>query len=163
LNKHAPVVRQGLKVIAKIIQNLANNIFFGKEPHMMPLNKFLESNITNVTRYLSELHVSLHPLRSDVLDVTSFRSMAVFRMISMTTGLGRRPTNVFHRFFQKHADRIGKELLSHSSGIDVNCSTVTGKQIWDNLCALLVDLGPPLEVPRLSILDSSSRIHVEIC
>jgi len=48
---------------------------------------------------------------------------------------------VLHRFFQKHADRIGKELLSHSS----------------NFCALLVDLGPPLEVPRLSTLDSSSH------
>jgi neurofibromin 1 len=64
---------------------------------------------------------------------------------------------VLHRFFQKHADRIGKELLSHSSGIDVNSSTVTGKQIWDNFCALLVDLGPPLEVPQLSNLDSSSH------
>ena len=64
---------------------------------------------------------------------------------------------MLHRFFQKHADRIGKELLSHSSGIDVGGSTVTGKQIWDNFCALLVDLGPPLEVPRLSTLDSYSH------
>lgn len=51
------VFRRGLMVIAKIIQNLANNIFFGKEQHMMTLNKFLENNITNVTRFLSELHV----------------------------------------------------------------------------------------------------------
>ena len=48
-------------------------------------------------------------------------------------------------------------MLSHSSGIDVSGSTVTGKQIWDNFCALLVDLGPPLEVPRLSSLDASSH------
>ena len=52
------VLRRGLMVIAKIIQNLANNVFFGKEAHMTILNKFLEGNIANVTRFLSELHVS---------------------------------------------------------------------------------------------------------
>ena len=51
------VLRRGLMVIAKIIQNLANNIFFGKEAHMTILNKFLESNIANITRFLSEMHV----------------------------------------------------------------------------------------------------------
>ena len=44
--------------IAKIMQNLANNIFFGKEAHMVTLNQFLEANIVNVTRYLSEINVS---------------------------------------------------------------------------------------------------------
>src|SRR5882757_317567 len=51
------VLRRGLMVIAKIIQNLANNIFFGKEAHMTVLNKFLEDNIANITRFLSEMHV----------------------------------------------------------------------------------------------------------
>jgi hypothetical protein len=50
------VLRRGLMVIAKIIQNLANN-HFAKEVYMMILNKFLESNIANMTRFLSELHV----------------------------------------------------------------------------------------------------------
>lgn len=43
--------------IAKIMQNLANNIFFGKEAHMVPLNDFLSKNIVNVTRFLSEINV----------------------------------------------------------------------------------------------------------
>ena len=51
------VLRRGLMVIAKIIQNLANNIFFGKEAHMTILNKFLESNIADITRFLSDMHV----------------------------------------------------------------------------------------------------------
>ena len=51
-------LRRGLKVIAKIIQTLANNIFFGKGSHMMIFNKFLEDNAANVTRFLSEMHVS---------------------------------------------------------------------------------------------------------
>jgi len=29
-------------------------------------------------------------------------------------------------------------------------SAINGKRAWDGLCALLVDLGAPLEVPRLS-------------
>ena len=53
-----PIIRRGLMVIAKIIQNLANNIFFGKEAHMVVLNDFLMANIINVTRFLNELKVS---------------------------------------------------------------------------------------------------------
>lgn len=53
------VVRRGLMVIAKVIQNLANNTFFGKEAYMMIFNQFLEDNIANVTRFLSEMHVSI--------------------------------------------------------------------------------------------------------
>lgn len=60
---------------------------------------------------------------------------------------------ILHRFFHKHADRIGKELLS--SILNSNGSAISGKQTWDNFCALLVDLGPPLEAPKLSNLDSS--------
>lgn len=56
---------------------------------------------------------------------------------------------VLHRFFHKHADKIGKELLSFSRpSVEGESSAVTGKRAWDSLCALLVDLGPPLEAPR---------------
>lgn len=56
--ENASVIRRGLMVIAKIIQNLANNMFFGKEAHMVVLNEFLECKIINVTRFLSEVNVS---------------------------------------------------------------------------------------------------------
>lgn len=48
----------GLKLVAKIIQNLANNILFGKEAHMQSLNLFLEKKISNITTFLSALAVS---------------------------------------------------------------------------------------------------------
>ena len=51
------VLSRALMTIAKIIQNLANNAFFVKEAHMTIMNKFLESNIANITRFLSEMHV----------------------------------------------------------------------------------------------------------
>ena len=52
-------------VIAKIIQNLANNILFGKEAHMVILNDFLKENIVTVTKFLTEINV-----KSDLLPST---------------------------------------------------------------------------------------------
>lgn len=60
------VIRRGLMLVAKIIQNLANNIFFGKEAHMIILNDFLSENIFNVTKFLSELNVSFRAFLSAV-------------------------------------------------------------------------------------------------
>lgn len=52
-------MRRGLLLIAKIIQNLANNVLFGaKEPYMFPLNPFLVQNIQLVTEFLREISVS---------------------------------------------------------------------------------------------------------
>jgi neurofibromin 1 len=52
-------MRRGLLLIAKVIQNLANNVLFGaKEPYMFPLNGFLAQNIYKVTTFLREISVS---------------------------------------------------------------------------------------------------------
>lgn len=50
-------LRPGLLIITKIVQNLANNVLFGKEQYMMILNDFLEANILAVTQFLSEVVV----------------------------------------------------------------------------------------------------------
>lgn len=50
-------IRRGLLVIAKIIQNLANNVRFGKEAHMVCFNDFLEVNIVRVMRFLTDVNV----------------------------------------------------------------------------------------------------------
>jgi neurofibromin 1 len=56
-------MRRGLLLIAKIVQNLANNVLFGaKEPWMFPLNDFLTQNIYRVTTFLREISVRpAHP------------------------------------------------------------------------------------------------------
>ncbi|PKS06874.1 hypothetical protein jhhlp_006950 [Lomentospora prolificans] len=49
-------MRRGLLLIAKVIQNLANNVLFGaKEPYMFSLNDFLTQNIYKVTTFLREI------------------------------------------------------------------------------------------------------------
>lgn len=53
-------MRRGLLLIAKVIQNLANNVLFGaKEPYMYPLIDFLTQNIYLVTTFLREISVRL--------------------------------------------------------------------------------------------------------
>ncbi|KAG5648701.1 hypothetical protein DXG03_000048 [Asterophora parasitica] len=142
------VLRRGLMVITKIIQNLANNIFFGKEAHMVVLNPFLKANITNVTRFLSELSKSAPSATPDDSDQW------------LGTTSDDTDIIVLHRFFDKHADKIGKELLSLSKpSTDGDASVLSGKRAWDGLCALLVDLGPPLEIPRPSHL--THHVHPE--
>ena len=72
-------------------------------------------------------------------------------------------TIVLHRFFEKHADKIGKELLSSSKAAaekstpESEVQAANGKRAWDALCAALVELGQPLESPKMSTL--SSREH----
>jgi neurofibromin 1 len=67
-------------------------------------------------------------------------------------------TIVLHRFFSKHADKVGKELLSFMKpSAEGDPSAINGKRSWDALCSALVDLGQPIEVPRLSVLSSSEH------
>ncbi|KAF9067659.1 hypothetical protein BDP27DRAFT_1225535 [Rhodocollybia butyracea] len=140
LDPPGDALRRGLKLIAKIIQNLANNIFFGKEAHMMVLNDFLKDHIAHVTRYLSELN-RYTPGEDDEEEW-------------LGTASDDTDIIVLHRFFDKHADKIGKELLSISKPAgDGDSSAINGKRAWDGLCTLLVDLGPPMEVARASVLD----------
>lgn len=54
-------MRRGLLLIAKVVQNLANNVLFGaKESYMYPLNDFLTQNIFRVTTFLREISVCFY-------------------------------------------------------------------------------------------------------
>ncbi|KAG2156346.1 hypothetical protein DEU56DRAFT_231415 [Suillus clintonianus] len=142
------VIRRGLMVIAKVMQNLANNIFFAKEAHMLCLNDFLGANIASITRYLSE--------------VNKFSSTAVDEGSTEWLGTTADDTDtiVLHRFLDKHADKIGKELLSYpklnASG-EEDASTANAKRAWDHLCTLLVELQEAPDVPHFSQLPRSEH------
>ncbi|KAF8559154.1 hypothetical protein OG21DRAFT_1570167 [Imleria badia] len=140
------VIRRGLMIIAKVMQNLANNIFFAKEAHMVCLNEFLKANITNVTRFLSE--------------VNKYSATAADEDGGEWLGTTADDTDtiVLHRFLDKHADKIGKELLSYVKPNNEDDSVTMGaRRAWDQLCNLLVELQEAPEVPRLSLLQSSEH------
>ena len=59
LPEDSTAIRRGLLVITKIIQNLANNVRFGKEAHMVCFNGFLSENIVRVMKVLQEVNVRM--------------------------------------------------------------------------------------------------------
>ncbi|KAI0089247.1 hypothetical protein BDY19DRAFT_1089227 [Irpex rosettiformis] len=140
-----PVIRRGLMNIAKIVQNLANNIFFGKEVHMTPLNDFLSANIVNITRYLSEVNKYTPPDdgQEEWLD-TAYDDTDII---------------VLHRFFDKHADKVGKELLSSSQPEeeDVDDASGAGKRLWNSICNALVDTTQASVIPIMSTASSAEQ------
>ena len=74
------VLRQGLKIIAKIIQTLANNVLFGREAHMSILNPFLQTKIMEVFKFLSELSVRVELLWPHDFLIALFRDTAHLQM-----------------------------------------------------------------------------------
>ncbi|KAG8833280.1 Ras GTPase activating protein ira2 [Serendipita sp. 399] len=129
-----PSVKRGLLFITKIVQNLANNVLFGKEQFMVVLNPFLEDNILSVTHFLSEV-VTLPEY--DHEEPEEWHG----------TSYDEADSIVLHRFFHRSADKVGKELLSFARLSTDEGGNQTGKQTWDNLCSTLVEMGQPITIP----------------
>ncbi|CAE6451306.1 unnamed protein product [Rhizoctonia solani] len=132
-------IKRGLMLITKIIQNLANNVLFGKEPYLIPLNNLLEANIVPLARFLNEvIHYQPPPEEEELEEWLGMTHDEVDQM-------------VLHRYFSDHVDKIGKDLLIASRpGSSQANDTVAGKRQWDKLVNVLVELGQPAEVPILS-------------
>jgi hypothetical protein len=65
---------------------------------------------------------------------------------------------ILHRFFDANTDKVGKDLLSvsvasHSQDPHPN---VSGKPTWEALCATLVEMGEPMQIPK-ELLRSNQR------
>ncbi|KAF5334397.1 hypothetical protein D9611_013526 [Ephemerocybe angulata] len=135
-------LRRGLMNVGRTVQSLANHIFFGKELPPSADNEYLEHNATALINFLEMLQEPAATAED-------------------WTGHGVPDDTdviVLHRFFDKHADKIGKELLSLSKpSSEGDITAINGKRAWDGLCALLVDLGTPSEVPRPSALTSDKH------
>ncbi|KAI6503358.1 hypothetical protein MCOR13_005128 [Pyricularia oryzae] len=128
-------MRRGLLLIAKIIQNLANNVLFGaKEPYMFPLNDFLTQNIYKVTTFLREISVAPeHMEPSPPSESFDFGSCVAL-----------------HRFLYDHWDHVRQRLVSRerrdfavrSPAVDSSMSRVRSP-VLEPLRALITNLGPP--------------------
>jgi hypothetical protein len=155
-------MRRGLMIIAKIIQNLANNIFFGKEAYMVVLNEYLREHIVTVTRYLSELNVG------DTLDTNVHSTQRYPQKYIppgredveeewLGTSFDESDVLVLHRFFDSHIDKIGKEILSVDKAQDVNGTASAGATLWNDLCEALVELTQPGDVPKAPTVASNEH------
>ncbi|CAJ2511131.1 Uu.00g067560.m01.CDS01 [Anthostomella pinea] len=125
-------MRRGLLLIAKIIQNLANNVLFGaKEPYMYPLNDFLTQNIYRVTTFLREISVAPDTIEPPALEVEAFDFGSCVAL---------------HRFLYDHWDHVRQRLLSQERREHVRSPNelVRGRTpVFEPLRALITNLGPP--------------------
>ncbi|EWC46134.1 hypothetical protein DRE_04708 [Drechslerella stenobrocha 248] len=89
-------IRRGLLLIAKVVQNLANNVLFGaKEPYMIPLNDFLTANIYRVTQFLRDISNPIAiPDQAAAVEVFDFGSCIAL-----------------HRFMYDHWEVVRQRLL----------------------------------------------------
>ncbi|KAK6527837.1 Ras GTPase activating protein ira2 [Orbilia ellipsospora] len=89
-------MRRGLLLIAKVVQNLANNVLFGaKEPYMIPLNDFLTANIYRVTSFLRDISSPIPiPDQAAAVEVFDFGSCIAL-----------------HRFMYDHWEVVRQKLL----------------------------------------------------
>ncbi|KAK7731831.1 Ras GTPase activating protein ira2, partial [Cytospora paraplurivora] len=124
-------MRRGLLLIAKVVQNLANNVLFGaKEPYMFPLNDFLTQNIYRVTTFLREISVA--PEKTD-----SPNTNESFDFGSCVA---------LHRFLYDHWDQVRQRLASQERRDFVRSPAEIARArspILEPLRNLISHLGPP--------------------
>lgn len=158
-------IRRGLMLITKIIQNLANNVLFGKEPYLIPLNNLLEANIVPLARFLNDSIVSNMSVHTIGVLIASWLTQHYTPLPDeevveewLGTSYDEVDQAVLHRYFSDHVDKIGKDLLTTGKPASSQATdTIAGKRQWDMLVNVLVELGQPVEVPVLS--RNSSEDH----
>ncbi|KAF6835868.1 GTPase-activator protein for Ras-like GTPase [Colletotrichum musicola] len=124
-------MRRGLLLIAKVIQNLANNVLFGaKEPYMFPLNDFLTQNIYKVTTFLREISVAPEKLETP----PSIESFDFGSCVAL------------HRFLYDHWDHMRQRLVTQERKDYVRSPAEVSRgrsPVLEPLRNLITNLGPP--------------------
>ncbi|KAI1428452.1 GTPase [Xylaria sp. FL1777] len=125
-------MRRGLLLIAKVIQNLANNVLFGaKEQYMYPLNDFLTQNIYKVTTFLREISVPPDNLDTAQSEAESFDFGSCV---------------ILHRFLNEHWDNIRQRLMSQGRREQIRTPNELSRGYTpaiERLRTLITTLGPP--------------------
>lgn len=125
-------MRRGLLLIAKVVQNLANNVLFGaKEPYMFPLNEFLTENIYYVTTFLRQISVTPDPSEIRPPDPETFDFGSCVAL---------------HRFLYDHWDQVRQKLMSQERREYVRSPAEMPSRrtpVLEPLRSLITNLGPP--------------------
>ncbi|CAO3591302.1 unnamed protein product [Absidia cylindrospora] len=133
-------LRRGLLLIAKVIQNIANNVLFGaKEVYMVVLNDFVTENMYRVISYLrtmayADINNSEMPTNTDV-GISPRMNDADHRLLHSV--LVKNFENIQH-------DLNTKKLLM----FDSQDSMKVWNSYVEEFSMLLIQLGPPSEAMR---------------
>lgn len=141
-------MRRGLLLIAKVVQNLANNVLFGaKEPYMFPLNHFLTQHIFRVTGFLREITVS-SKRTCLICRILIKLQVAPEHMDSRVTSemFDFGSCVALHRFLYDHWDHVRQTLVSRERkeyGRSPGELSRGRSPVLEPLRNLIANLGPP--------------------
>lgn len=126
-------MRRGLLLIAKVIQNLANNVLFGaKEPYLFSLNDFLTQNIYRITTFLRE--ISVEPGDAEIAVASNVEAFDFGSCVAM------------HRFLYDHWDQVRQKLMYQERREVVRSPNELARgrsPVLEPVRALITSLGPP--------------------
>jgi len=121
-------MKRGLTLVAKILQNIANNLVFTKEIHMKYFNDFLRSNLDLTTDFVIDI-CSLNLNISSESFSTQYSNNVNFISDANVLAL--------HRLLWYHQEKIGDYLSSSRD------QKAVGRRPFDKISNLLAHLGPP--------------------
>lgn len=116
-------VKRGLMLMSKILQNIANNVEFSKEQHMLSFNDFLRANFDNGRRWVMQITSDCETMDHQTSHNLSFISDA--------------NVHALHRLLWNHQEKIGDYLSSSRD------HKALGRRPFDKMATLLAYLGPP--------------------
>ena len=114
--------RRGLMLMSKILQNIANNVEFSKEQHMLYFNDFLRQNFEIEKQWVENLIFSNE-------EDNHYAQNVMF--ISDTN------IHALHRLLWNHQEKIGDYLTN------LRDQKAVGRRPFDKMVVLLAYLGPP--------------------
>ena len=150
-NAPSKEMRRGLLLIAKVVQNLANNVLFGaKEPYMFPLNDFLAQNIYRVTTFLREISVrpTSSPLTMGLPAYTHIEQVTPDRIEPSASceSFDFGSCVALHRFLYDHWDQVRQRLVSQERKDYARSPAEVSRgrsPVLGPLRNLITNLGPP--------------------
>ncbi|KAI8975307.1 hypothetical protein BDF20DRAFT_914255 [Mycotypha africana] len=156
-------MKRGHLIATKVIQNLANNVFFGaKETYMIVLNDFLTNNIYKVTSFLREISYVKNPLMMNGViaaadgtsSVDSFDTDKQSVSNDYDQAFEARPMeekdySCLHTVLFENMERISRELTTRRlrQFSDQDSATMWKRQ-FDKFSNLMAQLGRPPEISR---------------
>lgn len=114
--------KRGLMLMSKIMQNIANNVEFSKEQHMLWFNDFLKQNFETEKQWVMNLIYSNE-------EENNYSQQVMF--ISDTN------IHALHRLLWYHQEKIGDYLTN------LRDQRAVGRRPFDKMVVLLAYLGPP--------------------
>lgn len=117
-----PIIKRGLMLLSKILQNIANHVEFSKEQHMLPFNDFLRSHFETGRRFFITIASDC-----ETIDEGSHSRSFISDANILT----------LHRLLWNHQEKIGDYLSSSRDHRSV------GRRPFDKMATLLAYLGPP--------------------